>query len=160
MTTPEPAVRAWGNTLRVRAEVFLSGGRTMVGDLHLMSAASLHSGPETPEELLNRPDRFFPLTVESDQTVFLAKHQVLSVGTSAEASEDDSDRRSAARQIPLGVELSDGTELIGTASSELPPDRARALDFLNLGTEFFGLRSDHEVRFVNRSHIRVVTPLD
>ena len=160
MTGPDPASRSWINTVRIRAEVLVTGGRTLSGDLHLQSQTSFHSGPETPEDALNRDERFFPLTDESNQTVFLAKSQVLSVGINAGLAEDDPDRRSAARTIELMVELSDGSELVGMVTTELPPDRRRALDFLNLAPVFFGLSSEGAVRFINRRHIRVVTPLD
>lgn len=160
MTAPDPALRNWGSTLRVRAEVLVTGGKTLIGDLHLLTVASSHSGPETPEDLLNRPDGFFPLTDDTGQTTFLAKTQVLSVGIVAALPEDDPDRLSAARSIALWVELSDGSEHTGTVSSELPPDRRRALDFLNHGAGFFGLRSDDGVKLLNRRHLRVVTPLD
>lgn len=160
MTAPEPATRSWGNTLRVRAEVLVTGGRTLTGDLHLQAQASFHSGPETPEDTLNRDEGFFPLTDDSNRTVFLAKSHVLAVGIVAGLAEDDPDRRSAARTIELLVELSDGSELRGTVTTELPPDRRRALDFLNLSSGFFGLSSEGAVRFIHRRHIRVVTPID
>lgn len=160
MTEPEPAVRSWGSTLRIRAEVLVTGGRTLTGNLHLQSQASSHSGPETPVDALNRDERFFPLTDDSDRTIILAKSQVLAVGIGAGLPEDDPDRRSAARTIALRVELSDGNEFSGTVATELPPDRRRALDFLNLASGFFGLASESAVRFINRRHIRVVTPLD
>ena len=160
MMPPEPATRSWGSTVRIRAVVLVTGGRTVTGDLHLQSQASLHSGPETPEDALNRSEGFFPLTDDSGRTSILAKSQVLAVGIVAGLPEEDPDRRSAARLIALRVELSDGSDFTGTVTSELPPDRRRAMDFLNLSPEFFELASEGAVRLINRRHIRVATPLD
>jgi hypothetical protein len=158
MTSPEPTTYAWGSTLRIRAEVLVTGGRTLSGFIHLQPLASAHSGPETPQDLLNRPEAFFPLTSD-DGTRFLAKSQVLAVALPAEVPADDPDRRSAARPLGMKIELSDGSEVYGDAYSELPPDRPRALDFLNEAAGFFGLLGPGGTRLVNRRHIRSVTPL-
>jgi hypothetical protein len=159
MTSREPVTYAWGNTLRVRAEVLVTGGRTLSGYLHLQPLSNVHSGPETPVEALNRHESFFPLTSETG-TVFLAKSQVLMVAIKAELSADDPDRISAAKTLSMRVQLSDGTEFLGAVHSELRPDRPRVLDFLNLAEGFFGLLGPDGLRFVNRFHIRLVTPLD
>ncbi len=160
MTSSQPRTETWGNTLRIRAEVLLTGGRTLTGDLHLQPIAPLHLGPETPGDVLNRAARFFPLTDENDRTVFISKWQVLAVGFATHPPFDDPDRVSAARSIGLRVELSDGSEFAGMVMLELPPDRPRALDFLNEDREFFALHAPEATRFVNRHHIRLVTPLD
>jgi hypothetical protein len=160
MTGPEPELRSWGNTVRIRAEVLVTGGRTVTGELHLQAQASAHSGCETPGDALNRVEAFFPLTNDAGQTIFLAKSQVLAVSIAAGLLEDDPDRLSAARTIELLVQLSDGTEFTGTVKSELPPGRRRTLDFLNYGSGFFGMAAKDTVKFINRSHLCIATPLD
>jgi len=159
MMAPELGPTTWGSTLRVRAEVLVTGGRSLVGFLHLQPLALFHSGPETPEDALNRDEAFFPLTSEN-QTIFLAKSQVIAVTVSTVLPVRDLDRVEAARTLGMQVELSDGSEFIGAVTSELPPDRTRVLDYLNLSTGFFCLVDQDAMRFVNRSHVRLVTPLD
>lgn len=159
MTSPEPSSHAWGNTLRIGAEVLVSGGRTISGELHLQPLASSHSGPETPEDALNRPEPFFPLTSDR-RTIFLAKQHVLVVAMVAPLPAEDPDRMSAARTLAMRIELSDGSELYGAVMSELPPDRPRVLDYLNSPGGFFALMGPTGTRFVNRGHIRLATPLD
>lgn len=151
--------RDWGDTVRIRADVQITGGRTLTGFLHLLPYAPVHLGQETPDDVLNRNEDFFPLTDEEERTVFLAKSQVLAV-TVATAGAGDPDRLSAARTMALAVELSDGSEWAGTVASELPPTRTRAIDFLNLQKGFFALRADGAVRYINRAHVRVVIPSD
>jgi hypothetical protein len=43
---------------------------------------------------------------------------------------------------------------------ELPPSRARAIDFLNLPEPFFTLWDEVRTRHVNRAWIRIVRPLE
>jgi hypothetical protein len=159
MMAPEPESHAWGNTLRVRAEVLVTGGRTLDGFLHLQPMASFHSGPETPEDALNRNEQFLPITSDN-RTIFVAKHQVLAVTVRSVLQTGDLDRVEAARTLGMQVELSDGTGYVGAVTSELPPDRARVLDYLNHAEGFFCLIDEDAMRYLNRSHVRLVTPLD
>lgn len=159
MTTAEPGTRDWGSTVRVRAEVHATGGRIYSGFLHLLPFASIHLGQETPDDVLNREEAFFPLTDATDHTVFLCKAQVLLVAME-QVSGQDPDRMSVARTIKLTVELSDGGVYSGTVSSELPPTRTRAIDFLNSSSGFFSLHDAETVRYINRSQVRRVIPLD
>lgn len=160
MTNPESGTQVWNSTLRVRAEVLVVGGRVLAGCLHVQPLSSTHTGPETPEDMLNRADEFFPLTGEEPGTLFVAKDQVLAVGIATTEPFDDPDRVTAARSIGLNIELSDGTRFAGSVILEQPENRSRALDFLNERTRFFALHSPDSVRFINRRQIRVVTPLD
>lgn len=159
MMAPEPGSSTWGSTFRVRAEVLVTGGRTLIGFLHLQPLALFHSGPETPEDALNRGEAFFPLTSEN-QTMFLAKSQVIAVTVRTVLPVRDFDRVEAARTLGMQVELSDGSEFVGAVTSELPPDRARVLDYMNHATGFFCLVDQDAMRFVNRVHVRLVIPLD
>jgi hypothetical protein len=156
MTTAESVTRDWGETVRIKAQVQATGGRLFSGFLHLLPFASIHLGPETPDDVLNRDEGFFPLTDEDDQAIFLAKAQVILVAV--EHPQRDPDRSVAALTIGLRVELSDGSEHSGTVRSELPPTRTRAIDFLNSGTGFFGLYTADTVRYINRRHVRAVSP--
>jgi len=160
MTASSESDRPWGSTLRVRAEVLVTGGQRLAGFLHLQPNASNHLGPESPEDLLNRRGEFFPLTQDGGRTVFLATCQVMAVVLAPQQLFDDPTRASAARNLKLQAQLSDGTEFAGTVVSEMPPDRARVLDFLNQGRGFFALRSPEAIRYLNRDHLRLVTPLD
>jgi hypothetical protein len=159
MMAQEQGSHAWGNTLRVRAEVLVTGGRTLDGFLHLQPLASFHSGPETPEDALNRHEPFLPITSDN-RSIFVAKSQILAVTVRTVLQAGDVERVEAARTLGMQVELSDGSGFVGAVTSELPPDRARVLDFLNHDQGFFCLVDQDAMRFVNRLHVRLVTPLD
>ncbi|HTL05451.1 MAG TPA: hypothetical protein VL241_06855 [Gemmatimonadales bacterium] len=157
---PDPDSPPWGGTLRVRSELWITGGQILHGDVHLQHFASAHWGPETVTDALERRDEFFPITTEDGQAMLIAKAQVLAVSVPLGADPQDAERLSAARPLRLTVELSDGSTHTGTVACELPPHRSRTLDFLNHHSGFFPLRTADFVRYLNRSHVRVVTPLD
>lgn len=151
---------SWGGTRRIRAELLMVGGRLLHGDVHLQHHASTHSGPETVTDALARPEPFFPVTREDGQALLIAKAQVLSVSVPLTTELPDPERLSAARPLPLTVELSDGSTHSGTVACEQPPHRPRTLDFLNHYPGFFPLRTAECIRYINPAHIRVAIPLD
>ncbi len=155
MTTAETVTRDWGDTIRIKADVQATSGRLFTGFLHLLPLASIHLGPETPDDLLNRDEAFFALTDDREHTIFLAKTQVILVAV--DHATRDPDRLTAARTIGLCIELSDGSEYTGTVNSELPPTRMRASDFLNHAVGFFGLYAADRVRYINRIHVRAAS---
>ncbi len=148
----------WMTTRRQPVEIRLSD-RSVRGDIHLQPVARLHGGPETPADLLNRNENFFALMVDGEQPLFVAKAQVLYLAFPAGSAIDDPDRASAARRIELEIELADGSRLEGVVMIELPPDRLRALDFLNAAPDFFPLWTPELVRIVNRHHVRAASPV-
>ncbi len=149
----------WLSTRRHRVAVHLTDRRLLTGDIHLQPVARHHSGPETATDLLNREEMFFALMLEGEQPMFVAKGQVLYVELPSESAFDDPDRASAARRIELEIELADGSAFEGIVMIELPPDRLRALDFLNSSPAFFPLWTGDTVRILNRNHIRAASPL-
>ncbi len=149
----------WLSTRPERVDVHLTDRRVLSGVIHLQMTARHHSGPETPVDLLNREELFFALVLDGEQPVFVAKRQVLFLRLPSQPAIEDPDRASAARRIELEIELADGTLLEGIVMIELPPDRLRALDFLNSAPEFFALWTTEAVRVVNRNHIRAASPL-
>ncbi len=149
----------WAATTRLPVRVTLAEGLVIQGEAHLQPRVALHDGPETPVEMLNRADAFFAVSLPQGEIVFVAKDQVAAVGYAELKSADDSDRTTAARQIPLEVMMIGGVEHRGVAVSELPPTRARALDFLNEPERFFPLRTGDGTVCLNRRFVRAVRPL-
>jgi hypothetical protein len=90
---------------------------------------------------------------------FLSKAQVVVVSC-RENSESDPARASAAKLVALDVELTDGSQYRGRSSFELPPSRARALDYMNIPGGFFTLHTDDVTRYINKSLVRIIRPLD
>ena len=151
---------SWAATARVAAEVTLSEGVVLTGEVHVQMSVPHRDGPETPEEMLNRSEAFFPLSLGGGEVTFVAKEQVALVTCAAEPDALDPERAYAAKRIWLRVVMAGGRELEGWGAEELPPARSRALDFLNQPGRFFSIHTGDAVRHVSRAHVRTVYPSD
>jgi hypothetical protein len=138
--------------------VTLVEGVAIEGDLHLQPRTAYHASPETPLEMLNRDDHFFPMTLAHGEVVLVGKAQVTTVAFDGSPVEDP-ERQSIARVLELEITMAGGRELRGIAASELPPNRSRASDFLNAPEAFFALVTPEATICVNRAHIRAARPL-
>ena len=149
----------WAKTERRPVRVTLAEGLVITGDIHLQPRVAWRDGPETPLELLNREDAFFPVTLTGQEVVFVAKAQVAALGFRPSEEPTDVARQTAMRNIPLEIMLVGGTELKGVAVSELPPNKSRALDFLNDSASFFLLVTEDGHVCLNRRFVRAARPL-
>jgi len=149
----------WGATQRVTAEVVLADGGVLEGDLHLAARASYPADIESPLEMLNRADPFFPLSLQQGGVAFVSKAQA-AVISCRDPSPLDPTRASAARLVALEVSLANGTEYKGRATYELPPARARTLDYVNGPDRFFTVWTDDLTRYINKALVRLIRPLD
>jgi hypothetical protein len=150
----------WGSTNRVSAHVAMTEGMVLEGELHLLTRPAYPPGPETPLEMLNRPDPFFVLTLPGGEVTFVAKGQVAVIDCREPPALTDPDRITAAKLVALEVVLNGGAEYRGRATVELPPGRSRALDYVNGPGEFFTLFSDDMTHYLNKSFVRLIRPLD
>jgi hypothetical protein len=110
--------------------------------------------------MLNRSEPFFALTLAEGGVAFVSKAQVAVVSCGHMEVMDDPARASVARLVELSVELTDGVEYRGRSSFELPPSRARALDYVNAPGRFFALWTDDIAQYINKTLVRVIRPLD
>ncbi len=149
----------WASTRRLPVRVTLAEGLLIQGEVHLQPRVAWRDGPETPLELLNRSEAFFPMSLPHGEVVFVARAQVASMLYQEDHLFDDPARESAARHIPLEVMMMGGAEHRGVAHSELPPTRARALDFLNAPERFFTLVLEDGTLCIHRAFVRAVRPL-
>ena len=150
----------WASTERISADISLADRTRLRGELHLQGRVAHHDGPETPLEMLNRADIFFPVALSQGKIAFLAKAQVAVVACAPAMGYSDPERASAAKTIALEIVMAGGDEFRGWATLELPPTRARTLDYLNAPGQFFSLQGVDATRFINRAHVRVVRPTD
>ena len=150
----------WGTTNRVPAEVTLAEGLVVKGDLHVLARDTYPPGPETPLEMLNRPEVFFALALPDGSVTFMPKLQVAVVSCHDQIMLSDPERISAARLVALEVVLHGGAEYRGRATFELPSNRGRTLDYVNAPGSFFALWSDDATWYVNKAHVRLIRPFD
>jgi hypothetical protein len=137
----------------------MADGAVLVGDLHLVARATYPADTESPLEMLNRGDPFFALSLAQGGVVFVSKAQAAAVSCQ-DTSPLDPARASAARLVALEVSLTNGVEYRGRATYELPPARARTLDYVNGSERFFTVWTDDLTRYINKSLLRLIRPLD
>jgi len=150
----------WGATQRLPAEVVLAKGGVLVGELHLLTRTAYPLDSESPLELLNRVEPFFPLTLAEGGVVFVSKDQVSMLSCWDQKPLWDEERVSVAKLVAMEVELADGTRYHGRSTFELPPSKSRALDYINGSGRFFVLWTDDLTRYLNKSLVRLIRPLD
>jgi hypothetical protein len=144
----------------VPATLLLTAGGPRRGQIYLMERVPQHTGPETPLEMLNRADGFFPFRPDGDGTVLLAtKAHTIMLSVAADDAAQDPARLSAARLVSLELTLVDGSTLRGFASAELPEHHSRLLDYLNASAlPFFAVSAGEEFHFVNSAHVVYARP--
>ncbi len=142
------------------ARLQLTHGASRTGEIFVFDRVTEHTGPETPLEMLNRPEGFFPFRADGKEAVLLVtKALTVSLTVPHGASINDPDRLSAAKMIPLDVMLANGTTLDGVALFEAPDHHARLLDYLNASREpFFAISTGDAMHYVNRSHVLYARP--
>lgn len=144
-------------TRRVAVEITFRDGTVLAGDVHLQPNTMLAEGFEPLLDLLNRPERFFAVSLESDQVVLLAKAQAAVVTCARPGGEPDPGEYTGT-VAKLDIWLASGGRMRGTAMWQLPPAHSRPLDFLNTSGGFLELIDNEYSRYINVGHIRAVYP--
>jgi len=144
----------------IPASLRLTAGDPVGGQIYVMERVPQHTGPETPLELLNRAEGFFPFRPEGERTVLLVtKARTVTLSVARDATAQDPARLSAAKREKVELTLADGSTLAGWATVELPEYHSRLLDYLNASLEpFFAVTTDEAVHFVNRAHVLYARP--
>ena len=146
----------------IPATLLQTGGGKKDGEVYVMERVPQHAGHETPLDMLNRPEAFFPFRAkgEKEGVLLVAKARTVTL-TVPRPDDEDSTRLSAAKQASLEVTLADGSKLSGWATLELPQHHARLLDYLNASAEpFFAMTTADALHLVNRAHVLYARPED
>lgn len=148
--------------LAIPADLRLTEESARRGDVFVMERVPQHAGAETPLDMLNRPEGFFPFRPAGDGGVLLvAKARTITLSIARHATAEDPARLSAAKLASLAIRLADGSELVGWATLELPSHHARLLDYLNASTDpFFAVTTADQVHVINRAHVLYARPED
>ncbi len=147
-------------TQTIGTRVSLAEGLSFEGRIYLQRSPMHPSGLETPVELLNRSEKFFPMHLATGEVVLLPKTQVVYMTSEAPEDHEEAERQSAAKVLDLYVVMVGGAEFKGSTIVELPPTHSRVLDFLNLSESFFTIRAGSQTTCINRSHVRFVYASD
>ncbi len=145
---------------RCSVTLSLASGETITGAMFVQHAEEGDPRRESAHDVLNGPERFFPIETETGQMLLIAKDRVVEALTALPANGDEL-RRASARSAVLDIVLPSGDVRSGTVLLELPAGQPRLLDFLNrLSDRFLVLYAAEGTRLVNRALIERVHPRD
>ena len=138
----------------------LVSGETITGAMFVQHVGEGDPRRESARDVLNSPERFFPIETAEGETLLVAKDRV--VEALAELpSDDDELRRVSARSALLDIVLPGGIVRSGLVLLELPAGQPRLLDYLNrLSDRFLVLYAADGTRLLNRALIERVLPRD
>lgn len=144
------------------ANLLLTDGERRLGEIYVMQRVPQHSGPETPLEMLNRAEGFFPFRPAGNGAILLVtKARTITLSVPRTATAEDPARLSAAKMVGMTLTLADDSDVTGWATLELPEFHSRLLDYLNASQDpFFAITTADEVHFVNRAHVLFARPED
>ena len=148
---------------RFQVVVTTIDGEELVGDMFLQPYSPRRSGPESPVDVLNDDDPFFPLALDEGDTLLLAKTGVRDVVIPDEALDEVEEDYAAigARLASVELTLVGGDTCVGSVRLEMPDERPRLLDFLNrYHRRFLPLQTQGGTRLVSWQCIERVRPLD
>jgi hypothetical protein len=144
------------------ATVRLIYAEAQAGEIFVMQRASHHDGQETPLDMLNRPEGFFPFRAGTDKHVMLvSKASTVTVNVARAAAGMDPDRLAAAHEISVEVTLTNSEVVTGQVYSEQPAHASRFLDYLNATHDFFfTVVTKDTVTYLNRAHVLHARPIE
>lgn len=149
-------------TTRKAVILTMLGGEEVRGNVFIHFSSYRPFELEDVSELFNAETPFFPLELDKDEVILIAKERVAELAADrGEAPSDLAPRDVPAPTALLQVHLIGGEVRLGSIRLDAPPDRARVLDYLNaLRSRFLTLYTSNEARLINRSLIDRVRPLD
>jgi hypothetical protein len=144
------------------AEILLSDNRRLRGRLFLSILSSSKLGHSSVLDSLNEPQKFFPfLLEESNQVEIINKDVVVSVTVDIKLDQDEgTDILNANLWIEeIELKCSPYMNLRGNVVLDLPPNKARVLDFFNLTTAFFALQDGEKHHIINKRYVTSIKEL-
>ncbi len=131
--------------IQVRLLLLGAGGKSEEAALFVSEFSSLHSGPESIEELLNRGPLFLPVRYSDGTIRVLNRDQILYVEEEMPESPADSG--------PLHIHFIDGTRIEARLYEVMPERYRRTLDFFNGKRTFLPMYRNGARICVNKKHV-------
>lgn len=143
---------------KVQVAVTFTDGSKGKGEIFLAHQAGGHYGGQKVADLLNGDKAFLPISLESGAVEFISKSQILTVEGEVVSAEDEEMLSSGLiNQIDVTVVTSGNQTIIGTLLAEVPEERSRLSDCLNLPEQFIRLNSESRYLHINKAMIKKIT---
>jgi hypothetical protein len=144
--------------LRRAVRVVLTDGRRLDGDVFLAERTKIRAEPQEPIDLLNEDAPFFPLFVNEQEVLLVAKEQVTRVELATPDGESSAEMPDGAMAVE--ITLIDGSTISGFVPLEKRGEQTRLLDFLNgYVKRFIPVFWGEQVCLVNRFLVASVSQL-
>jgi hypothetical protein len=139
----------------VPVQILLDDGRSLNGTLF-----TAVTGPEgRPEDVLHHlndvGDDFVPLVCGRD-SFLLNKAGIIWVQVAGGPAREIGADTASAQRISARVTLAGGVSVVGTLAIVMPPERSRAVDYLNAAGRFLPLFGEDGVTLVQRRFVVTV----
>jgi len=147
---------------RQSVTIHLSQGSILTGEIFLESASAGLSIHQKVTAFLENDNVFFPIKVAAGSTTeFINKRQVqfIEVRFPAEG-EAGYYTHLLMHAIPITVYFNNGEAMSGELVAEVPVEKARLSDCLNLPTTFLNLRSGSAMFYLNKEALQKVVHQD
>ena len=127
--------------------------------MFLQAFARFRAGPEEPLDVLNEPDQFLPLKLDSGELLVVQKAHIAIVSTTLPEGDDVVDAGLVGMHV--SITFAHGEALTGSLFPEVRADRPRLVDFLNSSPlRFFPIFSSDRLYIVATAHIAFAHPVD
>ncbi len=141
-----------------KVSVQLNGGRMLEGTVFLEYGQGGQSIHHRMMSFLHDGNAFFPLSLtKGGATEFIHKKNInlVEIGF-RETQEDIGATFSLMQSIAVSAVFADGSTILGALMAEVPAEKARLSDILNLADAFLSLKQDHRICYVNKHALQKV----
>jgi len=146
---------------RLVVTIRLSGNVALEGEIFLESLSASMSIHQKITAFLENSNTFFPIKViPGGGTEFINKKNIISVEVDfPEDPETSYFAHLFMHTIPVTVYFHDGRTLSGELMAEVPREKARLSDCLNLASKFIDLNTDNKMCYINKEALQKVVHL-
>jgi len=143
---------------KMQVVITFADGSKEKGEIFLAQYAGGHHGHQKVADLLNGEKGFLPVSMENGAIEFVSKGQILTIEGELVAEEDE-EMLSAGliHQKNVTVVTSGKQTITGTLLAEVPDERSRLSDCLNLPEDFIRLKSESRYLHINKAMIKKIT---
>lgn len=137
---------------RLPVVLITAEGQRISGDLFVQASTRNKLGHETPFDVLNAPEPFFPIATMKGRTLLLAKDEVRELFVAREDADDSEWEFGTPAEVD--VVMHGGSRHVGTILIQQSSGHQRVLDHLNrLHDRFVALYKDEGIVLLNRARI-------
>ena len=147
---------------KLNVSVQLEGGAKIDGMIFLEESPYMQQIYQRVISFLEDENQFFPLILDNGKKVeFINKTNVMMMECEYQDEQRTDDFYMAVVHIEnVTAIFADGTRISGALMAEVPEDKARLSDCLNLSSRFLKLRVDEKFFFINKNQLQKVLYAD